>query len=284
MAERAPLQIVPNVVGLELGDAIRLVEGSGFARPTWKYVESFQSPGTVIGTEPLPETMVRTDKPVVLQVCQQSLIRFLPTVFQEGRTEDEADLLSRFLWIANHFYDSVQMGADKMTRQLSPFLVEEDYLPWLASWVGLTLDEGWSAEKKRSFLARSARLFTVRGTAQCLTEMLEAFTGVTPAIEENVWPYDGFRIGVTSSIGEDSMIFPEVNLAFCFVVRLPKRAEDLTPEMCAKIHQIIRQEKPAHTMYFLQYAGEAGLNVDQTMMSIGIGTRIGLDSPEGTSE
>ena len=38
MAERAPLQIVPNVVGLALADAIRLVEGSDSPDPrgsTW---------------------------------------------------------------------------------------------------------------------------------------------------------------------------------------------------------------------------------------------------------
>ena len=80
------------------------------------------------------------------------------------------------------------------------------------------------------------------------------------------------------------MICPEVNLAFCFVVRLPTSADELTPETCAKIHQIIRQEKPAHTMYFLQYAGESGVNVDHTMMTIGVGTRIGFEDPEGDHE
>ena len=275
--------VLPDVTGLPLEAAIALIENAGFGTPQWLYEESFSPVGTVLSTKPLAKTMVRADRPIVLHVSQQSLIRFLPTVFQEGRTEEEADLLKRFLWIGHHLYESVQLRADAMSRMLAPYTVEEEFLPWLASWVALSLDEEWEDWKKRKFLSRASEMYTRRGTARFLQEIVEVFTGVTPEIEENRWPYDGFRIGVSSSVGEDTIIFPEVNLAHCFVVQLPVAFEDLGANVIVKIHEIIRQEKPAHTMYFLQFAGDRGVTVDETVMAIGVGLRIGTEPEAGGS-
>lgn len=274
-AEKSPMLVIPDVVGLRLEDAVALIEQAGFGKPTWKYAETYDAPGTVVDTSPLPNTMIRADRGVELKVSQQSLIRFLPTAYQEGRTEEEADMLTRFLWIGQHMYESVQMRAESMTRMLNPFQVEEEFLPWLASWIALTMDEDWPLSKKRQFMSRAAELYTIRGTGRALEEMIEVFTGVTPRIVENQWPYDGFRLGVSSEIGTESIILPEMNLAFCFVVYLPLRAEDMEPGMLAKIHDIIRNEKPAHTMYFLQFEGDSGVTEDHTVMPIGMGMRIG---------
>lgn len=277
--EKAPMLVLPDVIGLRLEDATALIRQAGFPNPTWKYTETYDQPGTVVNTAPLPNTMIRADKPIQLSVSQQSLIRFLPTVYQEGRTEEEADFLTRFLWIAQHMYESVQMRADSVAQMLNPFQVDEEFLPWLSSWVAMTMDEDWDTDKKRKFLSRVSDLYTIRGTRRALGEMIEVFTGVKPRIQENEWPYEGFRIGVHSTMGTESIMLPEMNLAFCFVVHLPLSSDDLKPGMLSKIHDIIRNEKPAHTMYFLQFEGEQGVTVDHMVMPIGVGMRIGADAP-----
>lgn len=276
--DKAPMVVVPEVVGLRLEDAESLLRQAGFTNLTWRYQETYDEAGTVVDSSPLPSTMVRADREVSLSVSQQSLIRFLPTAFQEGRSGEDADFLSRFLWIALHMYQSVQMKADGISKLFNPFTVDEEFLLWLASWVSLTLDEDWEPEKKRRFIHRASSLYTIRGTGRALSEMIEVFTGVTPRICENEWPYRGFRIGVDAAIGMDTIVLPPMNLAFCFVVHLPLSHDELAPGMLAKIHEIIRNEKPAHTMYFLQFEGDNGVTVEENIVPIGLGMRIGGDA------
>ena len=55
----------------------------------------------------------------------------------------------------------------------------------------------------------------------------------------------------------DSIIFPPVNKAHCFIVSIPIDVKEVNDQLVIQIHDIIRAEKPAHTMYYLRFKQEA---------------------------
>jgi P2-related tail formation protein len=108
-----------------------------------------------------------------------------------------------------------------------------DFLPWLASWVTLSLRADWDEATRRSFIQQIVPLYQLRGTKAGLERMLELYTGQLPAIEDD---FD--------------------QPAHFFQVRLTLTEAD--PELLQRQQQIARaiidQEKPAHTFYALQVA------------------------------
>lgn len=79
---------------------------------------------------------------------------------------------------------------DNLPSYFDPVLAPEDFLPWLAGWVGIALDENWPLERRRRLLARAGDLYRSRGTARGLSEQVELLTGTAPVIEESggtVW-------------------------------------------------------------------------------------------------
>ncbi len=79
---------------------------------------------------------------------------------------------------------------DNLQSYLDPVLAPEDFLPWLAGWVGLALDENWPLARRRQLVARAGDLYRSWGTARGLSEMIELLTGSAPEIEESggtVW-------------------------------------------------------------------------------------------------
>src|SRR5262249_40193319 len=51
------------------------------------------------------------------------------------------------------------------------------FLPWLASWVALSVREDWEEEEKRRFISRIVSLYRHRGTKYGLEQILETYTG-----------------------------------------------------------------------------------------------------------
>jgi hypothetical protein len=80
------------------------------------------------------------------------------------------------------------------------------------------------------------------------------FTGTEPIIRENEWPFKGWRIGVTSGIGVDTVVLPPVNLSHAFIIEMPVSDKDISTETMVRIHEIIQMEKPANCQYYLKFA------------------------------
>ncbi len=79
---------------------------------------------------------------------------------------------------------------DNLPSYFDPVVAPEDFLPWLAAWVGLALDENWPLARRRQLMARAGDLYRSRGTARGLAEQVELLTGSAPEIEESggtVW-------------------------------------------------------------------------------------------------
>jgi phage tail-like protein len=111
------------------------------------------------------------------------LVETLPGLFQE-------DPLAR-QWTAafDELLAPVFMTLDGFAAYLDPWLTPEDFLPWLAGWVGMTLDPTWPLDRRRAAVAQAAELHRWRGTARGVAAAVELATGVAPDIEESggVW-------------------------------------------------------------------------------------------------
>jgi hypothetical protein len=138
------------------------------------------------------------------------------------------------------------------------------------------LDHDWPLEKKRALLKRSVDLYRIRGTARGLALFLKLFIGHEPLIEENRWPFRGFRVGVDARVGIDTVVLPPVDLAHCFTITVPIKFTDVTPEIVVRVHEIIQMEKPANVQYYLRFAADDGDAQLREFFAIGLRSGIGI--------
>ena len=110
-----------------------------------------------------------------------SLRRYLPAVF--GEEPASADFTDRFLSLFDTTIRSVETEVDRQARYFDPLSTPAerdpktgtDFLSWLASWIGITLDRHWPEAKRRKLLKQAARLFDLRGTREGLWRELMLF-------------------------------------------------------------------------------------------------------------
>jgi phage tail-like protein len=87
----------------------------------------------------------------------------------------------------------VFLTLDSLEAYVSPRLAPEDFLPWLASWVGVTLADSWPLERKRQIVAEAVHRHRHCGTRDSLRTFVEALTGGQAEILDNggtVWSDD----------------------------------------------------------------------------------------------
>ena len=136
-----------------------------------------------------------------------------------------------------------------------------DFLPWLATWVALDLDEHWLQLKRRRLIKEAIWLYRWRGTRKGLSRYLEIYSGVKPEINDQ--PFSGMRLGVETLLGRDT-ILGGVG-AHTFVVTLAVPDPSAVSEETLRL--IIESQKPAHTAYDLRIvereAGPAALELEE---------------------
>ena len=246
---------VPDLEGLTAKNASVFLELNGFPKPDILYEESDAPAMTVLHQEPQKGQIVDADTIVTIYVSQHSFCDLLPGIYRTSIYEGHTHLRD-YLWLFRHMFDSVSMEVDDIPKMFDPYETPARFLPWLASWIGFVLDEDWPEGKKRYLLRRALEYYRIRGTVKGLKLFLSIFVGVEPEIIENAWPFNGFQIGVHSTMDFDTIIFPTVNLSHCFIVDIPLEPEEVSEYTIVKIHDIIRAEKPAHTMYYLRFKGK----------------------------
>lgn len=124
------------------------------------------------------------------------LLDYLPAIYRE--TTGLEGFLRPFE-TRLHIFEFV---LDHIACYFAPEHTRAEFLPWLASWVALTLEEDWSDDERRSMIARAVELYRWRGTVRGLKEYIEIFTKdkYDIVIHDPAWPA-GMQIGVTSRIG-----------------------------------------------------------------------------------
>ena len=127
-------------------------------------------------------------------------------------------------------FESMWAPLDRQLAQLhahfDPRLTPPEYLPWLATWVDLVLDENWPTDRRRLLVRHATDLYLRRGTAGALRDYLAIYAGHTPEIDESA----------------------EQPHHFTVTFRLP----DPDALDRSRVRRIIEESKPAHTSYTLR--------------------------------
>jgi phage tail-like protein len=74
---------------------------------------------------------------------------------------------------------------DCLAAYVDPRLAPEDFLSWLAAWVGVELDESWPVERRRELVLRAVQILGMRGTVEGLLAQVEIFTGGVAQVSES---------------------------------------------------------------------------------------------------
>ena len=212
---------MPDVVGLPLRKARLLVQNAGLVVDAIRFQESYETRDTVLEQKPPRGQMVYAGDKVTLTRLAREL-RQVAAVDLPALRHQRAQLLPRLP--VDHpapLRLDRRASSTSSTPYFDPYEAPEKFLPWLASWSAMVLEEDWPLEKKRRLIRKAIELYRIRGTVKGLKLFISLFTGHEPDIKENEWPFRGWRIGATSEIGIDSVVLPPVNLAHTFIVEMP---------------------------------------------------------------
>lgn len=151
----------------------------------------------------------------------------LPALFRED------PFVGDFLHVFQAVFDGLERRIEEVPRFLDPATTDAEFLPWLASWVALTLRADWDETTQRSFLQQIVPLYRLRGTRAGLQRMLELYTGERVQIADD---------------------FDAIPHYFQVQLTLPEADPGLLRRKQQIARAIIDQEKPAHTFYALRLA------------------------------
>lgn len=200
---------------------------------------------------------------------EDTLYEKLPAIY---RLEDETTFLKRMLSLFGEVFDGLEDTVYGVHHRLSPQRCDERFLPWLASWVALTLDETWDASKRRALIARAIALFSTRGTIPGLKEFVEVYTGLQPEIHEEFGA--AWRVGMRATIGVDTRVYgtwAENAHRFWVVVNL---FEAIPETQLNKLKRVVEENKPAHTQVVAYLTFVA-------FWLVGVRSRAGVDTKVG---
>lgn len=79
----------------------------------------------------------------------------------------------------DHEHDDFEKIIDEIYRVFNPWRSSKDFLPWLASWVALTLQKDWSEYQQRKLISEIVSIYKQRGLKKGLHTYLDIY-----AIEE----------------------------------------------------------------------------------------------------
>jgi phage tail-like protein len=155
-----------------------------------------------------------------------SLLDGLPALYRDD------DFLTRWIDALDQVLAPVHATVDNLDAYLDPALTPEDFLPWLASWVGVAVDEQWPARRRRELVTAAVELYRWRGTARGIASAVALYTGTVPEIIESGGA--AFATGPAPYPGS-----PRLGL----LVRL---RTDGQPIDRAAVDAIVTESKPAH--------------------------------------
>lgn len=266
---------VPEVNGLGIAKARIILEDAGLKKVAVLYREGYEEHDTVVDQRPARGQMVYETTEVVLWIARRGYLQYLPALYRRSDAIGH-NVVRDLCFLFEHMFGTIAEKIEENARYYDPHTTPPEFLTWLASWMAFTVDLDWPDERKRALIKRAVDLYRIRGTKRALALFLKLFTGYEPTIDENVWPFKGFRVESEARIGIDSVILPPVNLAHCYIITVPVKVDDVTPELVMRVHQIVQLEKPTHTHYYLRFLEEQGDVELREFMVIGARSGIGI--------
>jgi phage tail-like protein len=219
-------------------------------------------------------------------------LRRLPRTF--SREEAVASFLRRYLALFEGFLGEVEARAVDRDLLLEPRTAPDEVLPWLASFMGLVLDERWArapaprgqapVDARRPLIRECIWLFRYRGTVPGLKRFIEIYTSVPVVLIEHFRLRGlggavlgatgdafsssilggGFRVGGTVGGEGEAPLAGSLQDAFRthahrFSLIVPAA---LDPEQLDVVRHILDVHRPAHTIF--------------DICTVGAGMRLGL--------
>jgi phage tail-like protein len=162
------------------------------------------------------------------------LAELLPAVYLED------DLARRFVAGLDPLLAPVYLTLDCLEAYLDPRLAPADFLPWLASWVGLELDETLPEDRRRALVAGAAALHHAHGTRAGLVRVLELATGGAVELHES----GGSRWSAVPGADPPGADEPHLHVA----VRVAP-GSGITAE---QVERLVRDVRPAHLPFTVE--------------------------------
>jgi phage tail-like protein len=205
---------------------------------------------------------------------RRSYLRYLPPVYREDPVS--AAFLERFLSLFETIFQGLEQEINQLHRYFDPELAPGEFLPWLASWVNLSVEEDLPVDRVRRLIRRSPDLYGRKGTPAALLEFLEIYTGRPVSLTEHARGLKplvlgseefrlgrkmvllgsgikGFQVGDTSVVGYSALRdrvrdpdepFLPVLRRFTVTVAMDR---DEFNRRAATLRRILDEQKPAHT-------------------------------------
>jgi phage tail-like protein len=168
------------------------------------------------------------------------LAGLMPSVFQE---DPATCLLTEAL---DEVLAPILAALDCLDAYLDPRLAPEDFLDWLAAWVGIALGGDWSAERRRAAIGHAVELHRVRGTRRGLQWHLDLLTdGRAHAVDS---------AGVAWSSSPDGAR-PAGSDRPALLVRVVRGT--MTDDELADLEDLLGQVKPAHVPHRVELVESA---------------------------
>ena len=102
----------------------------------------------------------------------------LPGLFHDD------DFSQRFTAALDEVIAPIFLTLDAIEAYVDPWLAPDDFLTWLSDWLGIPIEEDLPEAQRRMLVARAATLYGWAGTARGIADLVEAYTGIRPEVED----------------------------------------------------------------------------------------------------
>jgi phage tail-like protein len=139
-------------------------------------------------------TATATLSQIRLQFDRDSYLKSLPVIYQEET--GCGDFADRYLALFESQVEPTEEAIRRLPALADPDAVYGEGLSWLASWLGLDLDEHWDERTRRDAIRHAYARFATRGTARGLRDSIEREAGVhvvvhEPLVQSGWWALPG---------------------------------------------------------------------------------------------
>lgn len=200
------------------------------------------------------EWQTPTLKSLRVEFPRLSYLRYLPAVYQED--EESRDFLERFLSIFETCLTDIERQIDSIVRYFDAEVVPEEFLPWLAGWLAIAVDENWTKAQLRKLIRQAPQLYQQRGTREGIAATIKIFTGFSPLLVESF----------QANTEELKQLYGDNQFRFWVLLDI-SHLENVEIET---LQRLVDADKPAHT--------EARLKILQPSIALDRETYLGFNS------
>src|SRR5262245_41628767 len=120
-------------------------------------------------------------------MAPSSYLQFLPPVLWEKEAPETDLSLGTLLCVFEKLLTGIDDGVPQasppietliaqLPRLFDPWQTQSENLPWLASWVGLTIPDDWDDYRRRRAIGAMIGLYRERGSLRGLARLLDLYT------------------------------------------------------------------------------------------------------------